>query len=97
MARLPHFEELATITKSTMMNDQVLMLMKRKVDKDLKFEDKFKELCLEVADIVKDKQRCVQHGDMEKVTCLQVMVNEAHLGVCEKLLFVVKMKEGLLG
>ncbi|GKG39788.1 hypothetical protein Tco_0463933, partial [Tanacetum coccineum] len=39
----------------------------------------------------------VQHGDMEKVTCLQVMVNEAHLGVCEKLLFDVKMKEGLLG
>ncbi|GJU80417.1 putative reverse transcriptase domain-containing protein [Tanacetum coccineum] len=80
------------------------------------------ELCLEMADTVKDKAeyieglkryprlrdnvkavetacmlKCVQHRDMLKVTRLQIMMNQYNIVVREKLLFVQKLKDGVIG
>ncbi|GJY69343.1 ribonuclease H-like domain-containing protein [Tanacetum coccineum] len=66
--RLPHLEELATTAKSTMMAYQVLVLMEREVDKDLKFVEKFRELCLEVANTMKVKAEVID--DLERFTHL---------------------------
>ncbi|GJZ15954.1 hypothetical protein Tco_0551631 [Tanacetum coccineum] len=46
--------QLATASKSTMLKDQVHMLIEREVNYDLKFEKKFRELCLEVTATVKE-------------------------------------------
>ncbi|GJU21845.1 hypothetical protein Tco_1155187 [Tanacetum coccineum] len=37
---LPRLQELATVEKSTMMVDQVLVLMEKEIDKELKLEEK---------------------------------------------------------
>ncbi|GKC01826.1 copia protein, partial [Tanacetum coccineum] len=50
---LPRLQELAAATKSTIMVDQVLVLMEKEVNKDLKFEEIFRELYLEMANIMK--------------------------------------------
>ncbi|GKF27099.1 hypothetical protein Tco_0082993 [Tanacetum coccineum] len=92
--RLQELAKLATAAKSTMMVDQVLVLMEREIHKKLKLEEKFRELCSEMADTMKD---IAEYRDMEKVTRLQIMMNQSHLGVREKLLFVQNLKDGVLG
>ncbi|GKB74577.1 hypothetical protein Tco_0935989 [Tanacetum coccineum] len=103
-----------------MIGNQVLMLMERELDKEFKFEEKCRELCLKMAytmkimaEYIKELERYprdnveavetayvlkrVQQRDMEKVTCLQIMMNQSHLGVHEKLLFVQNLKDEMLG
>ncbi|GKE25988.1 hypothetical protein Tco_1441372, partial [Tanacetum coccineum] len=58
-------EELATTTKSTMMKDQVFV--EREVDTDLKFEKKLGELCLEVADTVKERPCVIEELEIVRV------------------------------
>nr|GEU86356.1 hypothetical protein [Tanacetum cinerariifolium] len=57
MARL---EELATAAKSTMLKDQVHVLIENEVDNDLKFKNKFIELCLEVTATVKEMEDVIE-------------------------------------
>ncbi|GJT71132.1 hypothetical protein Tco_1030418 [Tanacetum coccineum] len=64
MALFPRLEEIAIAVKSTMMADQVLVFMEREVYKDLKFEEKFREFCLEIADTVKDMTKVI--GELER-------------------------------
>nr|GEX80070.1 hypothetical protein [Tanacetum cinerariifolium] len=68
MAFLPRLEEIAIGVKSTMMADQVLVFMERKVDKDLKFDEKCREFCLNIADIVKDMTEVI--GELERFSRL---------------------------
>ncbi|GJR07613.1 hypothetical protein Tco_0790265 [Tanacetum coccineum] len=61
MANLLHrLQELSIAAKSTMIVDQVLVLMDRGVDEDLKFKEKFRELCLEISDSVKDMAEVIE-------------------------------------
>lgn len=39
----------------------------------------------------------VQKRDLETVTCLQIMVNQSHLGMREKLLHATNLKDGIVG
>ncbi|GKE41670.1 hypothetical protein Tco_1468954, partial [Tanacetum coccineum] len=119
---LLRFQELATAAKFTMIVDQVLMLMEREIDKELKLEEKFRDLCSEMASTVKNKVvyiedlerypwlqdnveatetarvlKYAQKRNMEKVTGLQIMMDQSLLGVHEKLIFVQKLKDGMLG
>ncbi|GKC26300.1 hypothetical protein Tco_1033594 [Tanacetum coccineum] len=86
---LPCLQELATAAKSTMMADQVLVLIEKEIEKEKKFEKKFKNLCSEMADTH------AQNRDMEKVTHLQIMMDQSHLDVREMLIFVQKLKDGM--
>nr|GEW17639.1 hypothetical protein [Tanacetum cinerariifolium] len=103
-------EELEKTTKSKNIEDQMLILMRRQVETELKLEKKFRELCEEVSNdfkerkdvveelerlsgnhIVKETTRLLRRGqkrDLDKMTRLQIMVNESHLGVREKRTFV---------
>ncbi|GKE46919.1 hypothetical protein Tco_1478177 [Tanacetum coccineum] len=119
---LPRLQELATAMKSTMMADQVLVLMEKEIDNELNLEEKFRDLCSEMMDIVKnvieyieelkrylrlrdnveavETVRVLKHApkkDMEKVTRLQIMMDQSHLGMRENLIFVKKLKDGILG
>ncbi|GKD43056.1 hypothetical protein Tco_1267701 [Tanacetum coccineum] len=69
MALFPRLEEIAIAVKSTMMADQVLVFMEREVDKDLKFKEKFREFCLEIADTVKDMTKVI--GELERFSRLR--------------------------
>nr|GEX24844.1 reverse transcriptase domain-containing protein [Tanacetum cinerariifolium] len=108
-------EELEKTTKSKNIEDQMLVLMRRQVETELKFEKKFRELCEEVSNAVKEREDVVeelerlsgnhvvkestrllrrgQKRDFDKMTCLQIMVNESHLGVREKRTFVKEKQE----
>nr|GEW03147.1 hypothetical protein [Tanacetum cinerariifolium] len=103
-------EELAKAAKSNKIKDQMLVLMGRQVETELKLEKKFRELCDEVSIVVKKRLssnhvaketarllRRRQKRDMDKMTHLQIMVNESHLGVRKKHIFVSKMNLGTLG
>ncbi|GJW23839.1 hypothetical protein Tco_0037650 [Tanacetum coccineum] len=68
---LPRLQELATATKSTMMADQVLVLMEREIDKKMKFEEKFRELCLEMADTVIDMAKFIE--ELERPYVLHIV------------------------
>ncbi|GKB92996.1 hypothetical protein Tco_0979133 [Tanacetum coccineum] len=94
---LPRLKELETATKSTMMADQVLVLMEKEIDKELKFEEKFRNLCSEMADTVKNRAEYIEEleSDMEKAACLQIMMDQSHLGVREMLISVQKLKDGM--
>nr|GFA18279.1 hypothetical protein [Tanacetum cinerariifolium] len=104
-----------------MMANQVLVLMEKEIDNELKFEKKFKNLCLEMADTVKNKAKYIeelerypwlqanveavetacmlkhaQNKDMEKVTHLQIMMDQSHLDVRKMIIVVQKLKDGML-
>ena len=76
MARL---EELANAAKSTNIEDQMLMLIRRQVNDDKKLENKLRALCLEVANTLKDGEEVIEElerlrGDLvvvESVCMLQ--------------------------
>ncbi|GJU32436.1 hypothetical protein Tco_1176025 [Tanacetum coccineum] len=57
---LPRLQELATAAKSTMMVDQVLVLTEKEIDKELKLEVKFRDLCSELANAVKNKAKYIE-------------------------------------
>ncbi|GJZ49159.1 hypothetical protein Tco_0603349 [Tanacetum coccineum] len=61
---LSHLKELETAANSTMMADQVLVLMEKEIDKELKFEEKFKNLCSEMADTVKNRAEYIEEMEM---------------------------------
>nr|GEV56635.1 zinc finger, GRF-type [Tanacetum cinerariifolium] len=102
-------EELANAAKSNKIKDQMLVLMGRQVETELKLKEKFRELCEEVSTVVKEREDVIeeleilsgnyvskettsllrrgQNHDLDKMTRLQIMVNQSHLGVREKLIF----------
>ncbi|GJW20413.1 hypothetical protein Tco_0031035 [Tanacetum coccineum] len=49
-------EELEKAAKSKNIEDQMLVLMGRQVETELKLEKKFRELCEEVSNVVKEKE-----------------------------------------
>ncbi|GKF16229.1 hypothetical protein Tco_0061147 [Tanacetum coccineum] len=57
---LPRLQELATAVKSTMMVDQVLVLTEKEIDKELKLEVKFRDLCSELVNTVKNKAKYIE-------------------------------------
>ncbi|GJS60389.1 inorganic pyrophosphatase 2-like protein [Tanacetum coccineum] len=90
--------------------------------KELKLEEKFRDLFSEIASTVKNKAeyiedlerypwlrdnveatdtaRVLKHAqkrNMEKVTSLEIMMDQSRLGVREKLILVQKLKDGMLG
>nr|GEW71256.1 hypothetical protein [Tanacetum cinerariifolium] len=69
---LPRLQELATVAKSIMMANQVLVLMEKEIDNELKFKKKFKNLCLEMADTVKNKAKYIE--ELERYPWLQANV-----------------------
>ncbi|GJT27516.1 hypothetical protein Tco_0907791 [Tanacetum coccineum] len=99
-------EEIAKDAKLIKIEDQLLVLIKRQVETELMLEEKFRDLCEEVynfvkesedvvkeverlscKDVVKETVRLLRRGqkrDLYKMKCLQMMVNESHLGVSEK-------------
>ncbi|GKB85041.1 hypothetical protein Tco_0957313 [Tanacetum coccineum] len=83
---LPRLQELATATKTTMMVDQT----EQSTLRSWRLRDNIE--AVEIACVLKR----VQQRDMEKVTRLQIMMNQSHLGVREKLLFVQNLKDGVL-
>ncbi|GJT13754.1 hypothetical protein Tco_0860796 [Tanacetum coccineum] len=68
---LPRLQELATAAKSTMMVGQVLMLMKREIDKELKHEEKFRELCLRWLILEK-----IGHSSLRRINPILVCVKD---------------------
>ncbi|GKA36393.1 hypothetical protein Tco_0722884 [Tanacetum coccineum] len=72
-------DELAKAAKSTKIEDQMILLLDRHVESELKLEKKF---CRSARLL-----RRVQMRDLEKVTRLQIMVNESHLSAREKHIF----------
>ncbi|GKE08300.1 hypothetical protein Tco_1411851 [Tanacetum coccineum] len=68
----------------------MLLLMGRQMDTELKLDEKFRELFARLL-------RRGQKRDFDKMTCVQIMVNESHLGVREKHTFVSNMNLGTLG
>nr|GEX72716.1 putative LRR receptor-like protein kinase [Tanacetum cinerariifolium] len=57
---LPLLQELATAVKFTMMVDQVLVLMEKEIDKELKLGVKLRDLCLEQANTVKNRAKYIE-------------------------------------
>nr|GEV81601.1 hypothetical protein [Tanacetum cinerariifolium] len=57
---LPRLQKLATATKSTMMGDQVLVLIENELDKEFKFEEKFRELSSEMVDAMKNRAEYIE-------------------------------------
>nr|GEY20493.1 hypothetical protein [Tanacetum cinerariifolium] len=43
-----------------MMADQVLVLMEKEIDKELKFEEKFSDICFEMADTLIDMAEFIE-------------------------------------
>ncbi|GKA77088.1 hypothetical protein Tco_0783549 [Tanacetum coccineum] len=96
----------------------MLVLMRKQVETELKLEKKFRELCEEVSNVVKEREDVVEelerlsgnhvakkiacllkHGqkrDLNKMTRLQIMMDESHLGVREKHTFVSNKNLGTL-
>ncbi|GKC31197.1 hypothetical protein Tco_1038491 [Tanacetum coccineum] len=86
-------------------DNQLLVLIKRQVETELMVEEKFRDLCEEVSNFVKEIEDVVK--EVERLSCkdvaketvrllykmvrLQMMVNESHLSVHEKHKFVSKM------
>nr|GEU45884.1 hypothetical protein [Tanacetum cinerariifolium] len=51
---LPRLQELETAANFKVMVDQVLVLMEREIDKELKLKQKFRDICSEMAGMVKN-------------------------------------------
>ncbi|GJU27544.1 hypothetical protein Tco_1166165 [Tanacetum coccineum] len=49
-------KELAKAAKFNKIKDQLLVLIRRQVETELKFEEKFRELCEEVSNVVKERE-----------------------------------------
>nr|GEV39362.1 hypothetical protein [Tanacetum cinerariifolium] len=67
-------EELA---KSTKIEDQMVVLMRRQVESELKLEKKFRELCEEVSNVVKEKEEEVD--ELERLSGNHVTGESARL------------------
>nr|GEW47981.1 hypothetical protein [Tanacetum cinerariifolium] len=57
---LPRLQELATASKSTMMANQVLVLMEKEIDKELKLRVKHRDLYLEQGNTVKKRAKYIE-------------------------------------
>ncbi|GJZ33421.1 hypothetical protein Tco_0578857 [Tanacetum coccineum] len=53
-------EELAKGVKFNKIDDQLLVLIERQVEIELKLEEKFRELCEEVSNVVEEREDVVQ-------------------------------------
>ncbi|GJY77900.1 hypothetical protein Tco_0483701 [Tanacetum coccineum] len=61
MAKLiPRLKELETALKCIMMFDQMLLLIEKEIDKELTFEEKFRNLCSKMEDIVKNRAEYIE-------------------------------------
>ncbi|GJW83480.1 hypothetical protein Tco_0156625 [Tanacetum coccineum] len=76
-------EEIAKDAKFNKIEDQLLVLIRRQVETQLKLEEKFQDICEEVSNFVKESEDVM-------------MTNESHLSVHEKHIFVSKMNLGTL-
>ncbi|GJS51246.1 hypothetical protein Tco_0624608 [Tanacetum coccineum] len=78
--------EIAKDAKLIKIKDQLLVLIKRQVKIELMLEEKFRDLCEEVSNFVKEIKDVVN----------KMMVNESYLSVREKHTIVSKMNLGAI-
>ncbi|GKE21606.1 hypothetical protein Tco_1433118 [Tanacetum coccineum] len=63
-------EEIANDTKVIKIDDQLLVLIKRQVETELMLEEKFRDLCDEVSNFVKEIEDLVK--EVERLSCKDV-------------------------
>ncbi|GJW43231.1 hypothetical protein Tco_0072030 [Tanacetum coccineum] len=80
---MAYIDEIAKDAKFIKIEDQLLGLIMRQMETELMLEDKFRDLCEEVSNFVKESEDVM-------------MVNESQLSVREKHTFVSKMNLGTL-
>nr|GEU69694.1 hypothetical protein [Tanacetum cinerariifolium] len=71
-------EELANAAKSNKIKDEMLVLLGRQVETELKLKEKFRELCNEVPTVVKEKKDVVE--DLERLSDNHVAKETVCLG-----------------
>nr|GEU88464.1 phospholipase-like, aminotransferase-like mobile domain protein [Tanacetum cinerariifolium] len=81
-------DPIQTDAKLIRIKDQLLVLIKRQVETELMLEVKFRDLCEEMSNFVKESEDV---RDLYKMTRLRMMVDESHLSASEKHTFVSKM------
>ncbi|GKE58549.1 hypothetical protein Tco_1497734 [Tanacetum coccineum] len=70
-------EELANVGEFNKTEDQLLVLIGKQVETELKLEEKFRELCEEVSNVVKEKEDVVE--ELERLNGNHVAKETAHL------------------
>nr|GEU61088.1 hypothetical protein [Tanacetum cinerariifolium] len=60
-----------------MMVNQVLVLMKKEIDKELKLEEKFRSLCSKMADIVRNRAKYIE--ELERYPWLRANVDAVEI------------------
>ncbi|GJW28292.1 hypothetical protein Tco_0045167 [Tanacetum coccineum] len=64
-------EEIAKDAKLIKIDDQLLVLIKRQVETELMLEEKFRDLCEEVSNFVKETKNVVK--EVERLSCKDVV------------------------
>ncbi|GJR16844.1 hypothetical protein Tco_0965371 [Tanacetum coccineum] len=70
-------EELEKAVKSNKIEDEMLVLMRRQVENELKLKNKFRELCEEVSNVVKEREDVVE--ELERLSGNYVTKETARL------------------
>ncbi|GJX47322.1 hypothetical protein Tco_0272512 [Tanacetum coccineum] len=70
-------KELAKAAKFNKIEDQLLVLIRRQVETELKLEEKFRELCGEVSNVVKEREDVAQ--ELERLSGNHVTKETASL------------------
>ncbi|GJX45855.1 hypothetical protein Tco_0262531 [Tanacetum coccineum] len=74
-------EEIAKDAKLIKIKDQLLVLIKRQVETELMLEEKFRDLCEEVSNFVKESKDMVK--EVERLSCKDVVKETIHLLRCD--------------